>query len=93
METLGALVVEARIGTATRWFDAGPGGCTERLIAANERPDLVLIGDDVAIQAVLGGHLSPHDAEREGQLEAIGPRTHLTALQMFLSHRRDARAA
>lgn len=88
-----ALVVETRIGTATRWFDAGARGCSERAAAPTRPADLVLIGDDVAIAAVLGGHLSPHDAEREGQLEVIGPRTHLNALQIFLSFCRSARAA
>jgi hypothetical protein len=36
------------------------------------RPDVVLIGDEVALAAVLGGWLSLGAAAREGQLEALG---------------------
>lgn len=80
-----SLRLELRTPRGPRLWVLGPHG----LVRPGDRgdvgrPDIVLIGEEVALAAVLGGWISPRTAASEGQVELRGEPTAIDRLERLL---------
>jgi hypothetical protein len=55
-----------------------------RTLGVAERPDVVLIAEEVALAAVLDGRISPRTAATEGQVELLGDPEAIDRLERLL---------
>ena len=77
--------LEVRTPGGHRAWTVGPDGLAPALAESTGRPDVVLVGEEVALAAVLGGFLTPLSAAREGQLKVLGEHETLVRLGQLLS--------
>ncbi len=81
----GPLRLEVRTPAGSRAYLVSASGLGAPLPRPHARPDVTLVGDDVALTAVLGGFIAPLAAAREGQLEVLGGREDLARLGELLA--------
>jgi hypothetical protein len=81
----GLLGLELRTPAGVRSHLVGIHGLGPPLTRRHVRPDVVLVGEVVALEAVLGGFIAPLEAAREGQLEVIGELDALVRLGRLLA--------
>lgn len=80
-------------GTMPALYRVSTQGAVTPVADADTEPDAVMFGEAIALQAVLGGHLCPAAAWREGQVELSGSHEDIAWLARCLSGTRARHAA